>query len=185
MAHSPVGVGTSVAIAEAAANSQPFSVQSNVIRVVAVGGDALVAVGNTPSADLQSYYVPSGGTASLALTKASNRITGITTGTTTAVDFAEGTQCPFGTGEYVTLEGVTPTTYNFEYKRIISINTKGIPGGYAQSRMVIDVDTSAGFADITDIKDARAIASNVLSVRGATASGGILYAQQVQISGDA
>ena len=51
--------------------------------------------------------------------------------------------------------------------------------------MVIDVNTSAGFADITDIKDARAIASNVLSVRAATASGGILYAQQVQISGDA
>ena len=88
MAHSPVGVGTSVAIAETAASSQPFSVQSNVIRVVAVGGDALVAVGNTPSATLQSYYVPSGGTATLALTKASNRIIGITTGATTAVDFA-------------------------------------------------------------------------------------------------
>ena len=184
MAHSPVGVGTSVAIAEAAANSQPFSVQSNVIRVVAVGGDALVAVGNTPSADLQSYYVPSGGTASLALTKASNRITGITTGTTTTVDFAEGTQCPFGTGEYVTLEGVTPTTYNFEYKRIISINTQGIPGGYAQSRMVIDVDTSSGFADITNITDARAIASNKVSILG-DGPNGAAYIQQVQISGDA
>ena len=50
--------------------------------------------------------------------------------------------------------------------------------------MVIDVNTSAGFADITDIKDARAIASNVLSVRGTTA-GGILYAQQVQVTGEA
>ena len=42
------------------------------------------------------------------------------------------------------------------------------------------LDHYTGFADITDIKDARAIASNVLSVRGTTA-GGILYAQQVQV----
>jgi hypothetical protein len=185
MAHRTVGVGTSIGISLGTGTStNPFNVQSNTIRIYAKGAPCYVAVGNTPLATSESYYIGADKEATLGMTKASNRVTGITTGTTTAVDFAEGTQCPFGTGEYVTISGVTPTTYNFSHKKIISINTQGIPGGYAQSRMVIDVDTSSGFADITNITDARAIASNKVSILG-DGPNGAAYIQQVQISGDA
>ena len=71
MAHRPVGVGSSFTFtAGIASTSSSFSVQSSVLRVVAVGSAAHISVGGTPSATAADYYVPSGGTATLALTKA-------------------------------------------------------------------------------------------------------------------
>jgi hypothetical protein len=106
MTHRPVGVGASFNFsAGTATTSTAFSVQSNTIRVVAVGAAAHIAVGGTPSATTADYFVPSGGTVTLALTKASNRIVGVTTGTSTVLTCPEGTQLPFGVGDYVTLTG--------------------------------------------------------------------------------
>ena len=100
MAHRTVGVGTSLAYGGPGVGTStiPFNVQSDTIRIVAVDGACHVAVGNTPLATDQTYYIAKNTTASLGLTKASNRIVGITTGTTTKLTFPEGTQCPFGVG---------------------------------------------------------------------------------------
>ena len=77
--HKPVGVGASFSFAAGTATtSTAFSVQSSILRVVAVGGAAHISVGSTPSATAADYYVPSGGTTTLALTKASNRVAGVT-----------------------------------------------------------------------------------------------------------
>ena len=77
--HKQVGVGASFSFAAGTATtSTAFSVQSSILRVVAVGGAAHISVGSTPSATAADYYVPSGGTATLALTKASNRVAGVT-----------------------------------------------------------------------------------------------------------
>ena len=102
MAHIPVGIGSSFAFsAGTATTSNSFSVQTSVLRVVAIGAAAHIAVGATPSATNENYYVPSGGTVTLGLSKSSNRVSGITTGTTTIVDVPQGTQVPFGVGDYV------------------------------------------------------------------------------------
>ena len=58
--------------------------QRGVVRgdtLIAVGGGAHVAIGVTPAATNTDYYVPVGETVTLGLTKASNRVVGITTGT--------------------------------------------------------------------------------------------------------
>jgi len=90
MAHRPVGAGSSFTFtAGAATTSSAFTVQSSVLRVVAVGGGAHVAIGVTPAATNTDYYVPVGETVTLGLTKASNRVVGITTGTTTIVTVPE------------------------------------------------------------------------------------------------
>jgi hypothetical protein len=183
MAHRPVGAGSSFAFtAGAASTSSAFSVQSSVLRVVAAGGAAFISVGATPSATAADYYVPSGGTETIALTKASNRVVGITTGTTTTVTVPEGTQVPFGVGDYVSLTASGQTYYNFTHQRVISVDTTSSVGGYYQTRMVVDYN-SAGIVTAFSSSDASVITSNKVSAFGV--GSGALYYQQVQISGQA
>jgi hypothetical protein len=183
MAHRPVGAGSSFTFtAGAASTSSTFSVQSSVLRVVAVGGGAHISVGATPSATAADYYVPSGGTATLALTKASNRVVGVTTGTTTIVTVPEGTQVPFGVGDYVSLSATGQSYYEFTHKEVLSVNTTQGVNGYYHTRMTV-AHNSSGISTAFGPSDASVTASNKVSAYGAGA--GTLYYQQVQITGDA
>jgi len=184
MAHRPVGAGSSFAFsAGVAATSSSFSVQSSVLRVVAVGGAAHVIVGGNPSATTSDYYVPSGETVTLALTKASNRVVGVTTGSTTIISVPEGTQVPFGVGDFVSLSSPTQTYYNFTHQEVLSIDTSSGVNGYHQTRMTVNYNTT-GIVTAFSCPDAVIINSNKISARGAGGSGALYY-QQVQISGDA
>lgn len=184
MALRPVGVGTSITINATSTQSSTFSVQSNVLRVVSVGVGAHVAIGTNPTATTADFYVPSGQATTLALTKASNRVVGIITGTTTIVTFPEGTQCPFGVGDYVTLSGAQ-SYYNsiITHQPVISVDTTTGVNGYHQTRCSIGTDTSG---IVTAFSSADASLTNSLRVAARSDSGtGVLYLQQVQISGQA
>ena len=181
MAHRPVGAGSSFNFtAGTASTSSAFSVQSSVLRVVAVGGAAHIAVGGTPSATNADYYVPSGEAATLALTKAKNRVVGVTTGATTIVSVPEGTQVPFGVGDYVTLTG--STYHNFTHQEVLSVDTSAGFDGYFQTRMTVNYDSS-GIVTAFSASDASVTTSNKVSAYGVGA--GTLYYQQVQLSGQA
>lgn len=181
MAHRPVGAGSSFNFtAGTASTSSAFSVQSSVLRVVAVGGAAHIAVGGTPSATNADYYVPSGEAATLALTKAKNRVVGVTTGATTIVSVPEGTQVPFGIGDYVTLIG--STYHNFTHQEVLSVDTSAGFDGYFQTRMTVNYDSS-GIVTAFSASDASVTTSNKVSAYGVGA--GTLYYQQVQLSGQA
>lgn len=181
MAHRPVGAGSSVAFTSGTeATSTAFSVQSSVIRVVAVGGGAHVSVGATPSATRSDYYVSSGSVETLALTKASNRVAGVTTGLTTIINVPEGTQVPFGIGDYITLTG--STYHDFTHQKVISINTSSGVNGFFQKSLTVDYNSS-GIVTAFNSPDATIITSNKVSVFGV--GSGTLYYQQVQLSGQA
>ena len=195
MAYRAVGVGTSVTIpnpAAAAVQTDYFDVQTETIRLVARGADCHVTVGSTPSATTQNLYIPSGGSMSLGMTKASQRVVGITTGTTeTILSFPEGQQCPFGVGNYISVEtsdGYAGITSYLQHVRVISVDTTGGAGanqGYWMTRCTIAADTRKCYAAGADWSDATAIASNKVSIIGGNTGGGALYVQQVQITGDA
>jgi hypothetical protein len=181
MAHRPVGAGSSLTFtAGTASTSTAFSVQSSVLRVVAVGGAAHISIGANPVATAADYYVPSGASVTLALTKASNRVAGITTGTTTIVTVPEGTQVPFGVGDYVTLSG--SSYHDFVHAEVLSVDTSAGVNGYYQTRMTVNYNSS-GIVTTFNSQDATVTNSNKVSVYGA--GSGTLYYQQVQISGDA
>ena len=183
MAHRPVGAGSSFTFtAGAATTSSAFSVQSSVLRVVAVGGAAHVAIGVNPTATNTDYYVPSGETVTLALTKASNRVVGITTGTTTIVTVPEGTQVPFGVGDYVTLTASEQSYYNFTHQQVLSVDTSAGVNGYYQTRMTVNYNSS-GIVTAFSSADASVVISNKISAYGV--GSGTLYFQQVQITGQA
>lgn len=185
MAHRPVGVGSSFtfSVGTATTGANSFSVQSSVLRVVAEGAGAYVKIGvGTPTATNTDYYIPSGGTETLALTKASNRVVGVTTGTTTIVTVPEGTQVPFGVGDYVSLTANGQSYYNFTHKEVLSVDTSAGVNGYYQTRMTVS-HNSSGILTAFSSTDASVTISNKVSAYGA--GSGTLYYQQVQISGQA
>ena len=183
MAHRPVGAGSSFTFtAGAATTSSAFSVQSSVLRVVAIGGAAHVAIGVNPTATNTDYYVPAGDTVTLGLTKASNRVVGITTGTTTIVTVPEGTQVPFAVGDYVTLTASGQSYYNFTNQQVLSVDTSAGVNGYYQTRMTVNYNSS-GIVTAFSSADASVIISNKISAYGV--GSGTIYFQQVQITGQA
>ena len=183
MAHRPVGAGSSFTFtAGAATTSSAFSVQSSVLRVVAVGGAAHISVGGNPSATSTDYYISSGGSETLALTKASNKVVGVTTGTTTTIIVPEGTQVPFGVGDYVSLTVGGQSYYDFTHKQVLSVDTSAGINGYYQTRMTVD-NNSSGILTAFAPTDASVSISNKVSAYGV--GSGTLYFQQVQISGQA
>ena len=181
MAHRPVGAGISLSISATSGMTTSFIPQSNVLRVVAVSSGAFVAIGTNPTATIADYYIPAGTSATLAMTKASNRVAGITTGTTTIIDCPEGTQAPFGVGDYVTLSG--STYHNFVHVLVVSVDTTSGVDGYYQKRFTVDYNSS-GILTAFSSPDASVSLSYRLAARTDNGSG-IVYAQQVQISGQA
>lgn len=183
MAHKPIGVGSSIATSATSTQSSAFSVQSSVLRVVSVGAGAHVAIGTNPTATTLDYYIPSGQEATLALTKASNRVVGVTTGAITTIIFPEGTQCPFGINDTVSLSVSGQPYYNFIHGVITSVDTSSGVDGYHQTRCTVDVNTS-GISTAFSSTDATLRNSLKLAARTDTGAG-VLYLQQVQIAGDA
>jgi hypothetical protein len=180
--HKPVGLGSSIAITSGAATtSSALSVQTKALRVVAVSAGAFIGIGTSPTAATTDYYIPSGGTAVLALSPASQRISGITTGATTTIAFPEGTGSPFVVGDYVTLTSVGQPYYNFTHQLVTAVDATSGVGGYYSTRINVSTSTSGiatAFGTDGDLRK-----SIKVSTYGTGA--GVLYYQQVQIAGDA
>jgi len=188
MAHRSVGAGQSIALAGTAATSSAFKVQSSVVRVVAKGAPAFVAIGTEPVATTSDYYVPAGGTATLGITKASQRVVGITTGTTTIIECPEGTQMPFVVGDRVTIQDSSDSNYDTKISnsRVTQVLHSSGRDGYFQTRIKVSADTSGISTAFSAESHATLYRSNSVSALtpdGAT--GGVLYVQQVQTTGDA
>jgi hypothetical protein len=188
MAHRPVGAGISLSTTATAAATTSFSVQSDVLRVAAVTSGAFVAIGTNPTATTTDYYIPAGTTATLAMTKGSNRVVGITTGTTTLIDFPEGTQCPFGAGDFVTLStGNTNQPYhNITHAAVLSVDSTTGVGGLYQTRCTLNYNSSGVVTAFNAGLSPDAVLRLSLRLSARTeGSAGVVYAQQVQISGQA
>jgi hypothetical protein len=184
MTHRPVGAGASFAFtAGAASTSSAFSVQSDTLRVIAVGGAAHVAIAASPATSVTDYYIPSGTAVTLAMTKASNRVVGVTTGATTILTFAEGTQAPFGVGDYISLTASGQSYYNFTHQQVASVDTTSGVNGYFQGRITVSYNSS-GIVTAFTATDATAVISQKIAAVGAGGAG-TLYYQQVQITNQA
>jgi hypothetical protein len=180
--HKPVGLGSSIAITSGSATtSSTLSVQTKVLRVVAVSAGAFIGIGTSPTAATTDYYVPAGGTATLALSPASNRVVGIVTGTTTTIDFPEGTGSPFVVGDYVTLTSAGQSYYNFTHQPVTAVNTTSGVGGYYSTRVSIGTNTAGIITAFSTDGDLR----KSIRVSAYGTGTGALYYQQVQIAGDA
>ncbi len=191
MAHKPVGDGIVRSTSTTSAQTAAQAHKTDTLRVVSVGADSFVAIGTNPTAANTNYYVPSGGTATISLGgPQSNRVVGVSTsGTTTIIDFPEGTGSPFSAGDAVTLTA-NKTYYNFSHKIVTSVNvSSGAESGYYSTRIVVDNDYGVGYAhtaiDGTNAGDWAELRGSFLVAAKTSTGSGTIYAQQVQVSGDA
>ena len=184
-----VGAGTSITTGAASQQSGPISGKSTALRVVATGQNTHVAIGTEPAAAVTDFVVPKDSAATLAISNASARVTGYTKGTTTIIDFPQGTSSPFGVGQYVSLSCSTQTDFDFTHKRVKTVyNASSAPNygageNWFGQRIIVEHNSGSVSGTFND-PDATLRASFKVAARTDSGSGK-LYIQQVQISGEA
>jgi len=192
MAHRTVGAGQSIALTGTATTSSAFKVQSNVLRIVATGGNAYVAIGTDPVATASDYIVTTQGPESLAMLKMSQRVVGITKGTTTVLQAPEGTQMPFNIGDRVTLdfEGNTKNDSNWttlisDTKVVGKSRSAGVSGDFSE-KITVEANTAGISTAFTPTGNATLFMSNKVSVISPNpTAAAVVYIQQVQTTGSA
>ena len=198
MAHSPiVGTGISFAAVAAGTVSTSFAIKSPYLRITPRSAGVHVAFSQTAATvttDEGGYYIPSGTSETLAMSRYSQKIVGITIGATTVLTCPEGQQMPFNVGNLVKL--VCPITssngdivnqYNFTAQVTAIDNTANNYEGTFQTKVTVDAVTtgvstawtaSNGRADTVLYSAGRLIAKT----DGASTDINII---QVQTTGDA
>ena len=192
MAHNPVGSGASIALTVDTANTSALMAhKANTLRVVLVGESGIqgahVSIGTDASASTSDYYIAKDVPASINIFRpSSQRVVGITTGTTTTIEFPEGTGSPFGVGSSVAIT-VTGQSY---YDDII--NGNGVASvdnsAFGNGKIVVNADTSgivtaydsSNYAELRNSFKVTALAKG-----GAATEKAALYYQQVQVTGEA
>jgi len=187
MGHKPVGVNSSFAIASGANRRgvDKTSQKTDSLRVLAKGAGCHVAIGTLPTAAATNYYIAAGYPEIISIgTVKSNRVVGVTTtGTSTVIDFAEGTGSPFEAGDAVTLSVTGQSYLDFTHKIVSSVNTSGGEDGFFSTRIVVDHDYGVGYAHTNVIGQAELRGSFMVAAYGDGT--GTLHYQQVQTSGGA
>ena len=198
MAHSPiVGTGISFTAVAAGTVSTSFAIKSPYLRITPRSAGVHVAFSQTAATvttDEGGYYIPSGTSETLAMSRYSQKIVGITIGATTVLTCPEGQTMPFNVGNLVRL--VCPITssngdivnqYNFTAQVTAIDNTASTYDGTFQTKVTVDAVTtgvstawtaSNGRADTVLYSAGRLIAKT----DGASTDVNII---QVQTAGDA
>ena len=186
MAHNPVGINSALPI-NGSSSSRGLDTtlhKTDALRVVAVGAGAHVAIGTFPTATVQNYYVPIGEEEVITLGACRNqKVVGLsTTGTTTVIDFPEGTGSPFQAGDAVTLTVANQDYWNFTHKIVASVdNTAGINGFY-NTRIIVNNDYGVGYAHTSLISTNFAELRGSFMVAALGTGSGTLHYQQIQSS---
>jgi hypothetical protein len=182
--HQGIGTVTSLTTSATSARTGAIAHQSDSLRFVAKSQGHHVAIGTLPTGYTTSYYIPSGGESILSIGRpASQRVVNVIVGTATTIDFPEGTGSPFAVGDAVTLTVTGQSSFDFEHKIVSSVDTSAGVGGYYNTRITVDHDSSS----VSDaFNPAYAELRGSLMVAARTDSGsGTLYIQQVQVTGQA
>ena len=198
MAHSPiVGTGISFTAVAAGTVSTSFAIKSPYLRITPRSAGVHVAFSQTAATvttDEGGYFIPSGTSETLAMSRFSQKVVGITIGATTVLTCPEGQTMPFNVGNLVKL--VCPITssngdivnqYNFTAQVTAIDNTASTYDGTFQTKVTVDAVTtgvstawtaSNGRADTVLYSAGRLIAKT----DGASTDVNII---QVQTAGDA
>ena len=185
-----VGIGSSVPINSTAKISSAFNVQSNVMRIVAKGKNAHVAINTGTAATNEDFFITAGEEETISITKGSQAVVSITNGSTTILEAPEGTQMPFIVGDHVTLDTANDSNYTtiINHARITDVNND-LPyqSGFSKARITVAADTSGITTAYNSNSGGSVMTSHKLSAiiadGEAANSAACLYFQQVQRTG--
>ena len=198
MAHSPiVGTGISFAAVAAGTVSTSFAIKSPYLRITPRSAGVHVAFSQTAATvttDEGGYFIPSVTSETLAMSRFSQKVVGITIGATTVLTCPEGQTMPFNVGNLVKL--VCPITssngdivnqYNFTAQVTAIDNTASTYDGTFQTKVTVDAVTT-GVSTAWTASNGRAdtvlYSAGRIAARSDGGAGG-LHIIQVQTAGDA
>ncbi len=192
--HNPVGDVVTFSTSASSAQSSSIAQQSDTLRIVALSQVTHVAIGSTPVAAVTNYVIPSGGTANINLGQpTSTRIVEVikssAAGAATTCYMPQGVVgAPFEVGNTVALTS-NKSGWAFQHHPISAISVPDPRATDSRTKIEVDFDSS-GFSGTWVESDSAAGDEGTLrktfQLAARTASGsGSLYAQQIQISGDA
>jgi hypothetical protein len=168
------GITTSVAI----------SLRSGYLRLTP-NKDCHVAIGTNPVATSSSFLIPSNNSEIIKEKVARQKISGITTGTSTVIIFSENSGNPFVVGDCVTIENAYPAGINTTHNVVTAISENPRIG---ESTVTIAFNSTAisGIA-VTDAIAVRSVKVSgwVDASAGASGGTGVLNITEVQIASQA
>lgn len=164
-----VKTAPTLAVSSGVTTSSGIELSSGYLRVVSSVA-CNVAIGTEPSASANDFYLPPNVPEILKERVARQRVVGVTTGTTTVIEFGSNNGNPFSVGDYVTVAGSVGV--NTSHKRVLNSSLSSI---------VVDYNTSAvPSPTITDAYVFRSVKISAFS-----GGSGSLYISEVQIASQA
>jgi hypothetical protein len=159
----------------ATTQSTAITLQSGFIRIVPVGAAVAVAIGTNPTATISDFAISQYQPEVLKERVARQKISGITTASTTTITFGENFGNPFLVGDYVSIVGAQPVGLNTTHNQII---------GKTDSSITVSFDSSAvaGIVTVTNAVVARSVKIAAYGL-GGTATG--VYISEVQTASQA
>ena len=194
MAHRPVvGTGISWAATATSTATTSFVIKSPYLRITPRSAGAHVAISQTAvtaTATEEDYYIPSGTSETLSMSRYSQKIVAITQEDGCTLTCPEGMQVPFNVGNYVTLVGAPDINYDNKIKHALVTAVNNIASQYDgtwQTQLTVDSDTSGistAFTSVPANSDVTLYSSARIGARSEGGAGSI-FAIQVQTTGDA
>ena len=190
-AHQQVGDLVSFTATASSVQSSAIPQKTQYLRVVAVDQDAHVAIGTNPTATTANYYVVADTPEVISIGKPrSQPVVGITTGSTTIIEFQQGTGSQFTVGDTVNLTVTDQDYYDTAVTGAIvtSVNNKSALGsgdgtqGFGRIIVVaantVAIATAYSTANFAELR-------NAFKVAGIRAGGtnAVVKVQQVQVVG--
>tara|TARA_R100001443_G_scaffold7868_1_gene17185 strand:- start:716 stop:1267 length:552 start_codon:yes stop_codon:yes gene_type:complete len=178
----PVGINSTLSTSTSSVQTSAFQQQSDSVRVLAEGAGVYVNTGPNPTSTNENYYVglQGSGTVSLGPVR-SQPVVAITKGSSTILQFQEGTGSAFEVGDAVTLTVTGQPTLDFEHRLVTNVNNSSGVGGQFSCQITVDYDSSAVGAVLQSVNTAILRKSFKVSVKTETGTG-TAYIQQVQRS---
>ena len=144
-----------------------------------------VAIGTTGPATTGDYYVAAGTAEVLNIGRVSSiGLANITKGAATTIDLPEGTGCPFEVDDVIVTSGITGETGFNTTAKVVSIDSSANTYGYHSERITTDHDSRALNSDNAVVTAGEARRQLTVSAVTDHTTGGQLFVQQVQVSGD-
>ncbi len=144
-----------------AATSNPIALKSGYIRVAAGLTAIYVETGGNPTVTSNSFYISPYGNEVLKERIARQRVSGITTGTTTIITLASNAGNPFLVGDYATIENAQPTGINTVHQLVTEITDSTIT-------LAANTSSIVGVITTTEATIARSVKVAALSDGGPT-----------------
>ena len=124
------------AAAGTATTTAGIALKTGYVRVSTASTGAYLEIGNDPVSTVNSFHMPTQSTEILKERIARQKISGITTGTTTTITFFENAGNPFLVSDYVAIEGATTAGINTTHTKVLSVSPSQIVINFNSTSLV-------------------------------------------------